>query len=375
MPEDNFVYYNGKKLRKGFTTGTTATAASAAAARAILQQKSQTKITVLTANGKKATFKIQKCKFNLRVSTVAIKKDGGDDIDITDGMLIYATVILRKDSKITLTGGKGIGKVTKKGLPNPPGSDSINPVPRKVIPKGVRKVLGPDKGADIIIWAPEGEKIARKTANPKLGIRGGISILGTTGIVVPMSKAALKSSISLKMNVERQEGKNSLILTPGNYGEAFVKKVLKLSLDKQVQMSNFVGYALLESQRLKFKKVLLVGDLGKMIKVSAGIFSTHSKDADARAEIMVANLALMGAPANFLKKIYRCLTTVSMVELINKAGYEDVYQIIVEKIKQRAEKFLSGNKPSVNIEAVIFSQSIGFLAASKPLKIIKEEWQ
>lgn len=374
--EDNYVYYNGRKLRKGFTTGTTATASTVAAIRTLLSQKPQKKVTVHAANGKVAIFKVERTKFTKEKATCATRKDGGDDLDATDGALIYSTVNLRADKDIHLDGGKGVGRVTKAGLANKPGMAAINPTPCKVIKQAARKELGDQRGADIIISVPDGEKIAKQTYNPRLGIVGGISILGTSGVVVPMSNSAWKKSISIELNIHRKRGDTSVVLVPGNYGEDFAKDKLGIPGDQIVQMSNFVGYVLHETQRLKYDKVLLVGDMGKMIKVSAGIFSTHSQDADARAEVMVANLALMGGvPTDFLRKIYQCLTTVAMIDLINKAGYQKVYQMIVDKIKLRAERLLSRQKPHVGVDAVVFSQESGFLAATKPLAQIKDEWQ
>lgn len=373
--EDKYVYYNGRKLRKGYTTGTTATAASVAAAKAILEQKDQAVVKVNAANGTPVQFDVQDCTFDRNHASVAIQKDGGDDQDATDGMLIYSTVTLRSDHTITLDGGEGIGRVTQDGLANKPGMPAINPTPYKLIQEGVRTIIGPDRGADIIISAPEGERVAKLTYNPKLGIVGGISILGTSGIVTPMSEESWKHSISIEMNIHRKRGDTALILTPGNYGEDFLKDEMHIPVTKQVQMSNFVGYVLKEVQRLGFTKVLMVGDLGKMIKVSGGIFSTHSKDADARAEIMVANLALMGAPLDLMKNVYGCLTTIAMIKLINEAGYQDVYQMIVDKIKGRSEKLLAHKTPKVEIDAVIFSRDTGFLAATKPLKEIEADWQ
>jgi cobalt-precorrin-5B (C1)-methyltransferase len=375
VSEDDYVYYNGRKLRKGYTTGTTATAASVAATKAILNQELQTDVSVHAANGQKVQFEIHNCSFDDQKASVAITKDGGDDQDATDGMLIYSTVQLRNDNQITLDGGKGIGRVTEEGLANQPGMAAINPTPRKMIKQSVRRVLGPDKGADIVISAPEGERVAKLTYNPKLGIVGGISILGTSGIVTPMSEESWKHSISIEMNIHRKRGDESIVLTPGDMGEDFAKNELQIPVAKQVQMSNFVGYVLKEVQRLGFHKVLIVGDMGKLIKVSGGIFSTHSKDADARAEIMVANLALMGAPTDLLKKVYNCLTTISMIKLINEAGYQKVYQIIADKIKLRSEKLLAHRKPTVEIDAVVFSSKVGLLAATQPIKEIEAQWQ
>ena len=374
--EDNYVYYNGRKLRKGFTTGTTATAATVAAIRTLLNQEPQETVTVHAANGKTAIFDVEQTDFDEQQASCAIKKDGGDDQDATDGTLIFATVKLRDDNEIHLDGGKGVGRVTKEGLANKPGMPAINPTPRRVIKAAAREELGEKRGVDIVISVPEGERIAKLTYNPRLGIVGGISILGTSGVVTPMSESSWKHSISIEMNIHRKRGDNTIVLVPGNYGEDFAKDELGIPNAKIVQMSNFVGYVLHETQRLGFTKVLIVGDLGKMIKVAGGIFSTHSKDADARAEIMVANLALMGGvPTAFLRKINQCLTTISMIKMIDEAGYQDVYQMIADKIKLRAEKLLAHREPHVEIDVVIFSRESGFLAASKPFQEIKGEWQ
>lgn len=372
--EQDYVYYNGKRLRKGYTTGTTATAASVAALKILLSQEPLEEISVNAANGQTAEFHLESVEFDQDKATVGIKKDGGDDQDATHGMIVYSTVNLRDDDQLTLDGGKGIGRVTKKGLANPPGMAAINPVPRKVIKQAVREVLGKDRGADVVISAPEGVDIAKLTYNPKLGIVGGVSILGTSGIVTPMSEESWKHSISIEMNIHRERGDEDIILTPGNYGEDFTKNVLQLPMDKQVQMSNFVGYVLHEVQRLGFKRCLMVGDLGKFIKVAGGIFSTHSKDADARAEIMVANLALLEAPQQLINDVYNSLTTISMVDYIDKAGYQKVYQQIVDRIKYRSEKLLAHRKPEVAIDAVIFSGQ-KFLAATDDLDHLKESWR
>jgi cobalt-precorrin-5B (C1)-methyltransferase len=375
MADDDFVFYNGRKLRKGFTTGTTATAASVAALTALLDQKEQAAVSVQAANGQKVKFTIEKCDFDQQKAAVAIKKDGGDDQDATDGMLIYSTVKLRDDNQIKLDGGKGIGRVTQEGLPNKPGMPAINPTPRKMITQSARQVLGPNRGADIVISAPEGERVAKLTYNPKLGIVGGISILGTSGIVTPMSEDSWKASISIEMNIHKKRGDDGIILTPGDAGEAFVKEKLGLPAEKIVQMSNFVGYVLKEAQRIGFKRVLIVGDLGKLIKVSGGIFSTHSKDADARAEIMVANLALLGAPTEMLQRVYKCLTTISMLKIVEEEGYQQVLQVIVDKIKERCEKYIAHRTPQVELDAVIYSNTSGVLAATLPIDQIKGRWQ
>lgn len=274
-----------------------------------------------------------------------------------------------------IDGGFGIGRVTQAGLPIPPGQAAINPVPRQMIEKSVRQILGANQGALIKVFAPEGEKIAKQTMNSRLGIVGGISILGTSGIVTPMSEEGWKQAISIELEMKKQQGYQSIVLCPGNYGEDFTVNTLKISTDKIVSMSNFVGYVLKEVQRLAFQKILIVGHLGKLIKVSAGIFSTHSKDADARAEILVANLALLGAPLEELKAVEACTTTEAAGDIIADKGYEAVYQILADKIKYRCELLLKYRHPVPEIEVVLFSSQRGYLASTKPVKELMKTWQ
>ncbi len=290
-------------------------------------------------------------------------------------MLIGADVTQNTEKQIVIDGGIGIGRVTEVGLQIPVGQAAINPVPRKMIEESVRKVIGPNRGAKITISAPEGTTIAKQTMNRRLGVLGGISILGTTGIVTPMSEEGWKRSISLELEMKKSQGHSAVILCPGNYGEDFAQNTLELDGEKIVSMSNFVGYVLKEVQRLEFEKVLMVGHLGKLIKVSAGIFSTHSKDADARTEILIANLALLGMPVDQLKEIQKCLTTEAAGEIIARTEYEEVYQVIAEKVKRRSEDLLKYRKHEPSIETVLFSSQRGYLASTIPLDVLKEEWR
>lgn len=372
---DEYSYVNGKKLRKGFTTGTCATAATAAAISMILNQDIEEKVTVSTANGVEVTMDIKDPSFGELTASAAVEKDGGDDADATHGLLIYSTVTLLPDSNdIEIDGGEGVGRVTQKGLKCDVGMAAINPTPRTMIEKTARQLLGPNCGAKIIISVPGGEETAKLTYNSRLGIVGGISILGTTGIVNPMSEDSWKASITIELTMLYNQGYRSVVLAPGNYGEDFATNVLGIPPHRIVNMSNFVGHVLKEVQRIGFTRVLMVGHMGKFVKVAGGIFSTHSKDSDARMEIIMANLALLGAPVELLEKVDQCITTDAAGTLIEEYHYEEVYQVLVDKMKFRSERLLRNRKPEVSIDVVTFGTEVGYLASTQTLEEIAEEW-
>ena len=372
---DDYAYVNGKKLRKGFTTGTCATAATAAAISMILNQDIEEKVTVSTANGVEVTMDIKDPSFGEFTASAAVEKDGGDDADATHGLLIYSTVTLLPDSNdIEIDGGEGVGRVTQKGLKCDVGMAAINPTPRAMIEKTARQLLGPNCGANIIISVPGGEETAKLTYNSRLGIVGGISILGTTGIVNPMSEESWKASITIELTMLYNQGYRSVVLAPGNYGEDFATNVLGIPPHRIVNMSNFVGHVLKEVQRIGFTRVLMVGHMGKFVKVAGGIFSTHSKDSDARMEIIMANLALLGAPVELLEKVDQCITTDAAGTLIEEYHYEEVYQVLVDKMKFRSERLLRNRKPEVSIDVVTFGTEAGYLASTQTLEEIAEEW-
>ena len=372
---DDYAYVNGKKLRKGFTTGTCATAATAAAISMILNQDIEEKVTVSTANGVEVTMDIKDPSFGELTASAAVEKDGGDDADATHGLLIYSTVTLLPDSNdIEIDGGEGVGRVTQKGLKCDVGMAAINPTPRAMIEKTARQLLGPNCGAKIIISVPGGEETAKLTYNSRLGIVGGISILGTTGIVNPMSEESWKASITIELTMLYNQGYRSVVLAPGNYGEDFATNVLGIPPHRIVNMSNFVGHVLKEVQRIGFTRVLMVGHMGKFVKVAGGIFSTHSKDSDARMEIIMANLALLGAPVELLENVDQCITTDAAGTFIEEYHYEEVYQVLVDKMKFRSERLLRNRKPEVSIDVVTFGTEAGYLASTQTLEEIAEEW-
>ncbi|MGY4105484.1 cobalt-precorrin-5B (C(1))-methyltransferase CbiD [Ignavigranum ruoffiae] len=372
---EEYISYNGKKLRKGYTTGSCATAATIAAVKMLIEQKRIDQVKLIPPAGVELIIPIYNCLFNSSQASCSVIKDGGDDADATHGMHIYSTVTWNNNSEIEIIGGEGVGVVTQEGLAIPVGEAAINPVPRQMISSEVQKLLPKDVGLTIEISAPGGEDVARGTMNPRLGIMGGISILGTTGIVTPMSEEGWKQSITIEMEQKKKIGFNKIILTPGNYGEEFIIEKTKLNKDYMVQMSNFVGYVLLEAMRLEFEEILLVGHLGKFIKIAGGIFSTHSKDADARNEIMIANLALMGAPLSLLEEVDKSLTTEKQAELIIKAGYEQVYQRIVQKIKSRILKLYQFRAPHIKVEVITFLTQNEIIVSTRSLEELEKLWQ
>jgi len=377
---EEYVYIEGKKYRRGYTTGSCATAASKASVHMLFTKKSIGSINIDTPKGIPLTLKVENVEIRNNYSICSIEKDGGDDIDATHAMDIFAKAeLVNKEAEdIIVTGGVGIGIVTKKGLSVEVGKHAINPVPMKMIKNEVRKVLEQKndllntKSLKITIFAPKGEEIAKKTFNSKLGILGGISILGTTGIVEPMSEEGWKKSLSIELEMKKAQGMDKIILVPGNHGEEFIRDYLKIDMSNCVRMSNFVGYMLNEAKRLGFKKILMAGHIGKFIKISAGIFNTHSKVCDARNEIMIANLALIGADLGFLKGINECVTAEGAVEIIDKSNYTQLYNILCNKCKERAEEYLNDD---IQVEVYMFRMDKSLLGKSKNADLLMEDFR
>lgn len=370
---DDKIWHKGKAYRKGYTTGSCATAAAKVAALMILRQQIIHQISIVTPSGVTLHLNVEEPLIHGNQATAAIRKDGGDDVDVTHGMLIYAQVKLRDDAHITITGGTGVGKVTQKGIGLPIGHSAINKTPLQTIEAAVREVLGPERGADVVIFAPEGEERALRTYNSRLGILGGISILGTTGIVTPMSEESWKRTLAIELEQKRENGLDKVIFVPGNHGERFVREQLQVDTNLVVTMSNFVGYMLQEAERLAFRHVVMVGHLGKLIKVAAGIFHTHSHIADGRMETLVTHLALAGAPNELLQQVYHCLTTEAAMELIAQAGYESVYDAIATRIVDRVQQMLRYSPQPFTCDVILFSLDNQPLGSNRPVAAIAED--
>ena len=364
------LWHNGKSYRKGYTTGSCATAAAKVAALMALRQQVINQVSIVTPSGITLRLNVEQPLICGQQASAAIRKDGGDDVDATHGMLIFAQVALNDSGSITIGGGEGVGTVTRKGIGLPIGSAAINRTPRQTIEQAVREVIGPERGADIVIFAPEGEERAQKTYNGRLGILGGISIIGTTGIVTPMSEESWKRSLALELEMKRAQGMTSVIFVPGNHGERFVQEHMQIDAERVVTMSNFVGYMLQEAQRLGFQRVVLVGHLGKLIKVAAGIFHTHSHIADGRMETLVARLALLGAPHEFLRAVFECSTTEAAMELIEQQGWQAVYDDIAQAIGERVKQMLRFAPQPFCCDVVLFSFDNVVLGSNRPISEI-----
>lgn len=315
----------GRELRKGYTTGSCAAAASAAAAYMAVSGKQADEAAITLPAGERVVFEIANASIFAEGARCSVKKDGGDDPDVTTGLDIFAEVTLSDNGVIEIDGGDGVGRVTKEGLQIPPGKPAINPVPRRMIAKSVQEVFDSFSfggGAKVTISVPGGEAVAKRTFNPMLGITGGISIIGTTGIVEPMSEDAIVATTNILIDRRFIEDPEKILITPGNYGSDFCRDHLKLDLKQAVQVSNYVGEALDYIRYKGFRKVLFVGHTGKLIKTAASIMNTHSGYADGRMEIIAAYAAANGADTRVVRDILGCITTDKAFDVIRGSSFE-----------------------------------------------------
>ena len=326
MSFDHWVQSGGKMLRCGYTTGSCAALAALGASRLLLGL-SPGPLSLLTPAGLPLTVEPARLERRGPLALCAVRKDGGDDIDVTSGLLIWARVrrIPRQkgDKPVQILGGPGVGTVTKPGLDQPVGSPAINRVPRQMIEETCLRALEeahcPD-GLEVTIFVPGGEAAAQKTFNPRLGIQGGISILGTSGVVRPQSLAALLDSIRLEIRQQAALGQKSLILVPGNYGAEFLSRRLPGCGAPVVTCSNFLGESLDAAALSGFEAVLFVGHIGKLVKLAGGIMDTHSRTADCRAELFTAHAALAGAGPELSARLMGCATCDACLEELEAAG-------------------------------------------------------
>ena len=358
-------------MRNGFTTGSCAAAASKAAVYMLLTGKEKKSITIDTPKGIVYTAEILDIKREEKSVSCAVKKDSGDDPDVTNGALIYSTVSFfetdgRGEQSVIIEGGKGVGKVTKPGLDRPVGDAAINTVPRQMIEKEVLDVLNLfdiKENIRVVISVPGGEEIAKKTFNPKLGIEGGISIIGTSGIVEPMSTQAILDTIKIELKQRKELGFDYVAVSPGNYGLDFMRDTYGYDLDKEVKSSNFIGLTVDMAVELGFKDVLFVGHIGKLIKVAGGIMNTHSKEADCRMEIITALGLKHDVPADILKKILDCVTTEEAGKLLKECGKcDEVFEDAAKRVCVNLERRAQGR---LKTECVLFSKELGELAKSE----------
>lgn len=363
--EEYYIMKHNKKLRYGYTTGSCAAAAAKAAAGMLFSQREIAEVELLTPKGILLHLLIEDIHMEKGRVSCAVRKDGGDDPDVTHGFLVYAEVSKCEktaEEQIFLDGGVGVGRVTKSGLEQPVGAPAINRVPRQMICREVKEVCGQfgyDGGVRVVISIPEGVEAAKHTFNPRLGIEGGISVLGTSGIVIPMSEAALLSSIRLEMEMKRRNGETCLLLTPGNYGADFLRDHTPIDVERSMKCSNYVGETLDMAVELGFRGVLFVAHIGKFAKVSGGIMNTHSRAADARAELLCAHAIRAGADLETAAALLRTVTTEEAVAILQEKGLtKAVVKEMTEKISFYMKHRTGG---AIQTEAVIFSNRFGYL--------------
>lgn len=366
-------------MRYGFTTGSCAAAAAKAAAYMLLSGNPKEEITILTPKGITFTAKILDTDRKENCVSCAVQKDGGDDPDITTGALIYATVSLAKadaakadeQAQIIIDGGAGVGRVTKPGLDQPVGNAAINHVPREMITNEVLEVckLFDYRGRlSVVISVPDGEALAAQTFNPRLGIVGGISILGTSGIVEPMSNQAILDTIRVELRQRRSLGFDYVAVAPGNYGLDYMKNTYGYDLDRSVKCSNFIGATIDMAVELGFQRMLLTGHIGKLVKLSGGIMNTHSAEGDCRMELLTAFAAKFGADSKTLGALMECVTTEEAVRILKECGLQ---QTVMDYTMERICYYLQKRaKQKLEIDCIMYANEFGELAKSKGA----EEW-
>ena len=362
-----FIEQDGKQLRLGYTTGSCAAAAAKAAAWMLLSGRRKESIILETPKGITLGLDIEDIKMDSDSVSCAVRKDAGDDPDVTNGALVYAKVSFSDTPGVTVDGGEGVGRVTKPGLDQPVGNAALNSVPRKMIRENVGEVMtlfDHSGGLSVIISIPAGVELAKKTFNPRLGIVGGISVLGTTGIVEPMSEKALVDTIRTELNQHQALGEENVLLTPGNYGAEFIKKGLGLDPEKAVQTSNFIGDSIDLCAKLGFRRILLIGHIGKLVKLAGNMMNTHSKYGDCRMDIIAAGAGAEGADAGLISRILGCVACDEAVRLLREADPQ-LEQRTLARVTQRAHENLCHRAGDMSVEMIMFSKEYGILGETE----------
>ena len=369
--EDYYVVRNQKKLRFGYTTGSCAAGAARGAAELLLGEDEIGEVELMTPKGILLHLELLDMKRDENAASCAVRKDAGDDPDTTNGILVYAKVEkfqIRSDmeDRIVIDGGTGVGRVTKPGLSQKIGEAAINPVPRAMILQAVEKIADRyhyEGGLKVTISVPEGEKIARKTFNPRLGIVGGISILGTSGIVEPMSEKALIDSIRVEMSQHAAMGEQYMLVTPGNYGADYLREHMALPFEKNIKCSNYVGETIDMAVDMGVKGILFISHIGKFVKVAAGIMNTHSHSADARMEVLCANAIRAGGDLACARSILQCNTTDEALRVLDE---NHILRETMKEITDRIQFYLDHRSyQQILLGAVIFSNEYGYLGQTE----------
>lgn len=357
--------------REGYTTGSCAAGAAKAACLLLSGESLAKQIEIPLPNSARLSMPIHSGEAGYPEAEACILKNGGDDADITHGLEIRAIVrYISPQGEVQIRGGQGVGTVTKKGLAIPVGESAINPVPRKMILEAVREVY-PAEELEVIIEVPKGEETALRTLNPRLGVVGGISILGTSGIVRPMSEEAFKTSILPELDQAVAYGYKTIVLTPGHYGYRVATERFKVPTEAIIQMSNFVGYLLEEAAYRGIEEVILLGHIGKLIKVSGGIFHTHNRVADARMEVLLAHAALAGINIETIKHLAEFPTTEGAASELLNLGEQKLLHHLADLASERAQAFTFGRLRVGTIMTLLNGQPVGWDLRAR--KIMEEQ--
>lgn len=363
-------------MRNGYTTGSCAAAAAAAAAECLLTGQVRRQISLRLPQGGTLILPVEQCTCTGRTASACVRKDSGDDPDVTDGVLVWADVSICAENGIFIDGGEGIGRVTKPGLDQPVGAAAINAVPRRQICEAAEKACaacGYPGGVRIVISAPVGEEIAKKTFNPRLGIVGGISILGSSGVVEPMSERAIVETTALEIRQAAADGNKRLILLPGNYGMDYLTQNLPaLSAVPRAKCSNYIGDAVDAARLEGFEEVILIGHIGKLVKLAGGIMNTHSKTADCRRELFVCHAALCGAGADTCRALMNEVTTDGCLNVLDRAGLRDT---VMDSLLRAIQEHLARRAGDMRIGALLFSSEAGLLGLTDTARELLDEWR
>ena len=373
-----YVTKNGKRMRCGYTTGSCAAGAAGGATEMLLTGNTVEMVRMDTPKGIRLDLEIVDPELGEDYARCAVQKDSGDDPDITNGILVYATA-RKTDVGIVIDGGEGVGRVTKPGLDQPVGAAAINSVPRRMITEQVEAACqrcGYNGGIEIIISIPDGAALAKKTFNPRIGIEGGISVIGTTGIVEPMSNAALVDTIKVELSVLAASGAKGVLLCPGNYGETFAREQLGLSMQRQVSTSNFIGDGVQAAAAAGFERILLVGHIGKLVKLGIGMTNTHSQNGDGRMETLIACALARGADLGLLRTIQNCVTTDAALDALSDSGLlKPTMDLLGERIQATLERWTPAK---VEIGFICFTNAephAGVLMKSLNADRLAQEWK
>ena len=373
---EEYISVGQQELRCGYTTGTCAAAATRAAAELLLHGERVPVVTVSTPAGIDVAIDVEEHLSGDGWAQCAVRKDAGDDPDVTDGILVFVRVERCEEPGVSIDGGIGVGRVTREGLDQPVGAAAINSTPRAMIAEQVALAGfsegGSDGGIAVVIAIPEGVEIAKKTFNPRLGIEGGISVIGTSGIVRPMSEEALIASIRLELNTLHAQGEQDVLIVPGNYGLDFARDQLGLHVEKAVSCSNYVGAVLDAASSLGFRRMLIVGHAGKMVKVAGGIMHTHSRMADCRTEIVAAHAACVGVSQDAVRAIMGAATTDATFDILAQEGLmrqtmDSIMASLADRLNHRAAD-------NLQVEAIVFSKQYGLLGQTPHAEEFARIW-